>query len=253
MRNLKERIDDYTIKMFHKSSYKGVNRPKRAKALFRNGELITGRILSDKDVADLCKDSLQQINKELKNIIDRSFTDGYPGQRLPLEDAIAILKYLIENGSSDVSLQSQIDLGRYYSHISGSGEKGLGIQKKAIESAIDMNYPNDKILSWRANAAAVLLYMDRLEESDIEAEKLLNEYEASRKNVEKWDESWNALFELFTERIMAWKFENPAHAVEICDKALKVNNGMAIKNGDPLEFRNDREWIIKRFSLNNNK
>ncbi len=251
--SLEERIDDYTAKMFHKSSYKGVDRPKRAEALFRNGEIIFGRILFDKEIADLCKNSLQQVSKDLKDIIDRSFTDCYPGQRLPLEDAIEILKYLIEHGTSDVSLQSQMDLGKYYSHINGYGEKGLNIQKNAIQTAIDMSYSNDKILTWRANAATALLYMDKLEQSDVEAEELLRDYEKSRKNVVKWNESWDALFELFTERISAWKFEDPAHAVEICDKALKVNNSMAIKNGDPLEFKNDREWIIKRFSLDNNK
>ena len=250
--NIDERIDNYTVKMFHKSGYDCVDRPKRASALFRNSGILPGRILSDKDIAALCKDSLNEVTEELSDLIDRSFTDC-PGKRLPVEDAVAILNYLIENGSTDVVLQSQVNLGTYFNRIKEYGEKGLELQLEAIQKAQNMNYSIDKILQWKANSIQSLLYLDRLEEADLKAEKLLNEYEEKRKNVKEWDESWDNLFLLYTYRIMAWSFENPEHAIEICNEALKVNNGMAEKNGDPLGFKRNRKRLLKRIAKNNNK
>lgn len=249
---LEDRIDNYTSKMFQKSGFDKVDRPKRACALFRNSGILPGRILSDKDIAALCKDSLNEVTEELSDLIDRSFTDS-PRKRLPAEDAVAILNYLIEYGSTDVSLQSQVNLGTYFNRIKEDGEKGLELQLEAIQKAQNMNYSIDKILQWKANSIQSLLYLDRLEEADLKAEKLLNEYEEKRKNVKEWDESWDNLFLLYTYRIMAWSFENPEHAIEICNEALKVNNGMVEKNGDPLGFESKRDWLLRRISLNNNK
>lgn len=74
----------------------------------------------------------------------------------------------------------------YSSRIKDYGEKGLQLQLDVIQKAQNMNCSTDKILQWKANSIQSLLYLDRLEEADLKAEKLLNEYEEKRKNVKEW-------------------------------------------------------------------
>ena len=243
--DIDERIDAYTAKMFQKSGYDCVDRPKRARALFRTGKIIPGRILSVKDIAALCKNSLNEVTEELSDLIDRSFTDC-PGKRLPVEDAVAILNYLIENGSTDVVLQSQVNLGTYFNRIKEYGEKGLELQLEAIQKAQNMNYSIDKILQWKANSIQSLLYLDRLEEADLKAEELFNEYEEKRKNVKEWDDSWECLIHLYYKMITAWKFEDTHHAMELCKKIQNGKSEMIKKYDDPYRFKDTYKWLLKR-------
>ena len=247
-KDTKKKLCEYAAFMNGKSPYQGNVKMKRVRFMSLCGQPIPGRILSDEDVKSLCAGNYNKISKELYKIIGTSF--GYSEKadlQGTVEDGQALINELIENGSSEVKTQAKLLYAELIAQIAGQQEEAIKLFDEGIKEMEAQNVDVNKILESEKEKVAAYIYNDDLEGADAAAKELLEKYSRNDKANVLWDN----VLELYWLRIMGWKDENPEHARELCKEGLEINNGYAIKKGDPWEFKSEYERLIQKASIMN--
>jgi len=238
----KKKLSEYAAFMKGKSPYQGNVKMSRVKFMSLTGQPIPGRVLSDKDIENLCKNNYKNISKEIYNLVAACF--GYScnaNLQGSVADGEALIENLIANGTPDVRTQAKTLLAGFTAQANGRQSDAIKLFEESInemeEQGVDLNI----IIDSEKEKVATYIYNDDLEGADTAAEELLEKYS-------KTDESkvlWNNVLELYWLRIMGWKDENPEHARELCKQGLEINNGYAVKKGDPWDFKSEYERLSK--------
>jgi len=240
---INEKLSKYATFMAGKSPYQGTVEMSRIKFMWLTGPPIPGRVLSDEDIENLCKNNYKNISKELYILIATSF--GYssrPALQGTVEDGIAIIKNLMENGTPEVSTQAKLLLAEFTAQTTGLQNESIKLFKEGIEELEKQGADVNKIIESEKEKVAAYIYNDDLEGADAAAKELLEKYSRNDKANVLWDN----VLELYWLRIMGWKDENPEHACELCKEGLEINNGYAIKKGDPWEFKSEYERLSRK-------
>ena len=239
----KKKLSDYAAYMVGKSPYQDSVKMSRVKFMSLTGKPIPGRVLSDEDIENLCNNNYENISKELYILIATSF--GYssrPALQGTVEDGTAIIKNLMENGTPEVSTQAKLLLAEFTAQTTGLQNESIKLFKEGIEELEKQGADVDKIIESEKEKVATYIYNDDLESADAAAEELLEKYS----NNKQAKVLWNNVLELYWLRIMGWKDENPEHARELCKQGLEINNGYAVKKGDPWDFKSEYERLSKK-------
>ena len=239
----KKKLCEYAAFMNGKSPYQGNVKMKRVRFMSLCGQPIPGRVLSDEDVENLCKDNYKNVSRELIDLISSCF--GYssrPALQGSVADGEAIIKELIEKGTPEVETQAKVLLAGYIAQTDGRQDEAITLLDESVKEMKEQNTDVNKIIESEKEKVAAYIYNDDLEGADAAAKELLEKYSRNDKANVLWDN----VLELYWLRIMGWKDENPEHACELCKEGLEINNGYAIKKGDPWEFKSEYERLSRK-------
>ena len=238
-RNLDVKLKGYALFMKNKKPFKEVLHMDRIKSSGLTGKPIPGRILTDYDVKQLCKGNEEKITEILYELIAASM--GYApaaDKKATIEDAEALLKYLMQHGTPEVQAEAKVIMATFITQTVDRQEEALSLFDEAINEMKKANMDEKDIIAAEADRVLVYIFMDDPEGMESAADKF---YETYKENNSQ-EYFWEKMMELYWIRATTFLRLDNEYAKDICMEAISIDNEHA--------KRSCEKWKIKKFYEN---